>query len=98
MNSGDTCIPKYLHKISACVVKLYILMTSSYSFNANDVIWLICKLGSKTKIFMQITNTSMNNVYKSRVTGTMVACSSSVRAVARSNLSQVPPPHMHVGK
>ena len=34
----------------------------------------------------------------SRVAGTMVARSSSVRAVARSNLSQVPPLHMHVGK
>ena len=34
----------------------------------------------------------------SRVAGTMVAHSSSVRAVARSNLSQVPPLHMHVGK
>ena len=36
--------------------------------------------------------------FYSRVAGTMVARSSSVRAVARSNLSQVPPLHMHVGK
>ena len=34
----------------------------------------------------------------SRVAGTMVVRSSSVHAVARSNLSQVPPLHMHVGK
>ena len=34
----------------------------------------------------------------SRVAGTMVARSPSVRAVAHSNLSQVPPLHMHVGK
>ena len=34
----------------------------------------------------------------SRVAGTMVAHSSSIRAVAHSNLSQVPPLHMHVGK
>ena len=34
----------------------------------------------------------------SRVAGTMVARSSSVRAIARSNPSQVPPLHMHVGK
>ena len=33
----------------------------------------------------------------SRVAGTMVAHSSSVRAIARSNPSQVPPLHMHVG-
>ena len=35
---------------------------------------------------------------QSRVAGTMVARSSSVRAVARSKPSQVPPLHMHVGK
>ena len=34
----------------------------------------------------------------SRVAGTMVVRSSSVRAVAHSNLSQVPPLHLHVGK
>ena len=37
-------------------------------------------------------------ICKSRVAGTMVARSSSVRAIARSKLSQVPPLHMHVGK
>ena len=33
-------------------------MTSSSILHANYVIWLICKLGSKTKIFMQITKRS----------------------------------------
>ena len=37
-------------------------MTSSNSLHANDIIRLICKLGSKAKIFMQITKTSTNNV------------------------------------
>ena len=32
------------------------------------------------------------------IAGTMVACSSSVCAIARSKPSQVPPLHMHVGK
>ena len=37
-------------------------------------------------------------VVNARVAGTMVARSSSVRAIARSKPSQVPPLHMHVGK
>ena len=36
--------------------------------------------------------------YRSRVAGTMVARLPSVQAVTRSNLSQVPPLLMHVGK
>ena len=39
------------------------LVTSSYSFNANDVIWLIRKLGSKAKIFMQITKTKCEHFF-----------------------------------
>ena len=49
-------------------------------------------------IYVYIYIFIINNVQLSRVAGTMVARSSSVRAVARSNLSQVPPLHMHVGK
>ena len=37
------------------------LVASSNILHANDVIWLICKLESKAKIFMQITKTSTNN-------------------------------------
>ena len=33
-------------------------MTLCNILHANDVIWLICKLGSREKIFMQITKTS----------------------------------------
>ena len=33
-------------------------MMSSNILHANDVIGMICKLGSKAKIFMQITKTS----------------------------------------
>ena len=35
-------------------------MMLSYSLHANDVICLICKLGAKAKLFMQITKTSIN--------------------------------------
>ena len=35
-------------------------MILSYSLHVNDVIWLICKLGAKARIFLQITKTSMN--------------------------------------
>ena len=37
-------------------------------------------------------------IYMSRAAGTMIASSSSVRVIARSNPSQVPPLLMHVGK
>ena len=37
------------------------IMKSFVNLHANDVIWLIYKLGSKVKIFMQITKTSTNN-------------------------------------
>ena len=37
-------------------------MTLPYSLHANDVIWLICKLGSKAQVFMQITKTSAINI------------------------------------
>ena len=40
-------------------------MTSSCSLDANDVIWLICKLDSKAKIFMQITITSTSITFAS---------------------------------
>ena len=53
-----------------------------------------CKDGADEQI-----NAGCGKVIAScRVAGTMVARSSSVRAVARSKLSQVPPLHMHVGK
>ena len=43
--------------------------------------------------------TEKNNSEKgSRVAGTMVARSSSVRVIAHSNLSQLPPLLMYVGK
>ena len=51
---GETCFPKYLHNIYEWIVELYMLMMSSYSLHANDVIWMICKIGSKAKLFMQI--------------------------------------------
>ena len=41
---------------------------------------------------------SQKQLSSSWVAGTMVACSSSVDVIACSNLSQVPPLHMHVGK
>ena len=57
--------------------------------------WILTSLGLKhsTVCFYACNQESV-----SRVAGTMVARSSSVRAVARSNLSQVPPLHMIVGK
>ena len=37
-------------------------MTLSSILHANDVIWLVCKLGSKAKVCMQITKTSTNSI------------------------------------
>ena len=53
---------------------------------------------SNVKIISQYLQESNLGLHPSRVAGTMVARSSSVRAIAHSNLSQVPPLHMHVGK
>ena len=49
--------------LNICIVFLQVVhIMSSNSLHANDVIWLICKLSSKAKIFMQITKPSMINI------------------------------------
>ena len=81
----------------------WLIMINSFttiSFYAVPV--FISNIPLATRMFMlymiAVSFLEVRNSKVSRVAGTMVALSSSVRVIARSNPSQVPPLMMHVGK